>query len=66
MSNTTCSKCKDLLGNKHNTMDLQVKQEHIKCTEHLDRGGLIYPSNSLSEVMQVAYNVFNKCVASDL
>ena len=26
----------------------------------------MYPSNSLSEVMQVAYNIFNMCVASDL
>ena len=34
--------------------------------EHLDRGGLIYPSNLLYEVMQVTYNIFNICVASDL
>ena len=54
MNNTVC---KDLFGNKHNTMDIQVEQEHHKYMEHLDRGGLIYPSNSLSEVMQVAYNL---------
>ena len=66
MNNTACTECKDLFGNKHNTMDLQVEQEHLKYTEHLDRGGLIYPSNSLFEVMQVAYNIFNICVSPDL
>ena len=59
MNNTACT---DLFGNKHNSMDLQVEQEHLKYTEHRDRGGLIYPSNSLFEVMQVAYNIFNMCV----
>ena len=44
-------------------MDLQVEHEHLKYTEHLDRGGLIYPSKSL---LQVASNIFNMCVASDL
>ena len=66
MNNTACTECKDLVGNKHKTMDLQVQQEHLKYTEHLDSGGLIYPSNSFSEMMQVAYNIFNICVASDL
>ena len=66
MNNTACTECKNLFGNKHNTTDHQVEQEHLKYTEHLDRGGLIYPSNSLFEVMQGAYNIFNICVSPDL
>ena len=66
MSHTDCNECKDLFGNKHNTMDLQVDPEHLVYTEILDRGGLIYPSNLLFKVLQVAYNIFNLCVASDL
>ena len=54
MNNTACTECKDLCGNKYNTMDLLVEQDNLKYTEHLDRGGFIYPFNSLSEVMQVA------------
>ena len=52
LNNTACVECKDLFGNKHNTTDLQVEQEHLKYTEHLDRGELMYPSNSLSEVIK--------------
>ena len=66
MNNTASTECKDLFENKQNTMDLQVEQQHLKYTKNRDRGGLIYPSNSLSEVMQVAYIIFNMCVASDL
>ena len=66
MSHTDCNECKDLFGNKHNTMDLQVDPEHLIYTEILDRGGLIYPSNLLFKVLQVAYNIFSLCVASDL
>ena len=66
MSHTDCNECKDLFGNKHNTMDLQVDPEHLVYTEILDRGGPIYPSNLLFKVLQVAYNIFNLCVASDL
>ena len=66
MSHIDCNECKDLFGNKHNTMDLQVDPEHLVYTEILDRGRLIYPSNLLFKVLQVAYNIFNLCVASDL
>ena len=59
LSHTDCNECKDLFGNKHNTMDLQVDPEHLIYTEILDRGGLIYPSNLLFKVLQVAYNIFN-------
>ena len=51
MNNTACTEYKDLFGNKHNTMDLQVEQEHLKYMEHLDRGGFMYLSNLLVEVM---------------
>ena len=66
MNHTDCNECKDLFGNKHNSMDLQVDPEHLIYTEILDRGGLIYPSNLLFKVLQVAYNIFNLCVVSDL
>ena len=33
---------------------------------HLDRGGLIYPSNLLFMVLQVAYNIFNMCVSGNI
>ena len=29
MNNTACTECTDLFGNKHNTMHLQVEQEHL-------------------------------------
>ena len=38
MNNTASMECKDLFGNKHNTMDIQVEQEHLKYMEHLDSG----------------------------
>ena len=63
MNNTAC---KDLFVNKHNTMGLQVEQEHLKYTEHFDRGGLIYPSNSSFEVMHLSYNIFNMCMTSEI
>ena len=47
-------------------MDLQVDPEHLIYTEILDRGGLIYHLNLLFKVLQVAYNIFNLCAASDL
>ena len=66
MSTPAYTECKDLFGNKHNTMDLQVEQEHLQYTEHIDREGLIYPSNSLFEVMQVAYYILYMYVSSYL
>ena len=50
MHNTACTECKDLFGNKH-----YGPSEQLKYTKHLDREALIYPSNSLFELMQVAY-----------
>ena len=47
-------------------MDLQVEQEHLKYTEHLDRGVLIIRPISIFAVIKVAYNIFNICVTSDL
>ena len=47
MNHTDCNECKDLFGNKHNTMALQVDPEHLIYTEILNRGGVIYPSNLL-------------------
>ena len=37
-NHTDYKECKDLFGNKHNTMDLQVDPEHLIYTEILDRG----------------------------
>ena len=32
----------------------------------LDRGGLIYPSNLLFNIIQCSYSIFNMCVSSSL
>ena len=40
---------------------------HFQYINHLDRGGgLIYPSNFLFMVLQVAYNIFNMCVSGNI
>ena len=40
---------------------------HFQYIHHLDRGGgLIYPSNLLFMVLQVAYNIFNMCVSGSI
>ena len=63
-SQTDCNECKELFGNKGNTMDLDPI--HFQYINHLDRGGLIYPSNLLFMVLQVAYNIFNMCVSGNI
>ena len=63
-SQTDCNECKELFGNKGNTMDLDPI--HFQYINHLDRGGLIYPSNLLFMVLQVAYNIFILCVSGNI
>ena len=41
-----CDECKDLIGDKKRSMDLNIDPEHFKYTEILDRGGLVYPSGN--------------------
>ena len=57
-----CDECKDLLGDKKRSMNLQINPEHFKYTEILDRGGLVYPSDLLFMVLQISYTIFNICV----
>ena len=57
-----CDECKDLIGDKKRSMDLNIDPEHFKYTEILDRGGLVYPSDLLFMVLQISYNIFNICV----
>ena len=66
VTKTECSDCKEILGNKGQSMDLDVDEEYLQYTKCLDRGGLIYPSNLLFMIIQVAYNIFNMCVASGM
>ena len=63
-SQTDCNECKELFGSKGNTMDFDPI--HFQYIDHLDRGGLIYPSNLLFMVLQVAYNIFNVCVSGNI
>ena len=64
-SQNDCNECKELFGNKGNTMGLDPI--HFQCIHHLDRGGgLIYPSKLLFMVLQVAYNIFNMCVSGNI
>ena len=57
-----CDECKDLIGDKKRSMDLNIDPEHFKYTEILDRCGLVYPSDLLFMVLQISYNIFNICV----
>ena len=42
-----CEECKNLIGDKKRSMDLNIDPEHFKYNEILDRGGLVYPSDLL-------------------
>ena len=44
-SQTDCNECKELFGNKGNTMDLDTI--HFQYINHLDRGGIDLPIESL-------------------
>ena len=62
----SCGECKLLFGKKHESLDLEIDEEHLKYLQCLDRGGLMYPSNMLFMVIQCSYSIFNMCVSSGM
>ena len=56
-----CTECKDLIGNKESTIDLDIDPKYLEYIDYLNRGRLIYPSNLLFKILQVSYNIFNVC-----
>ena len=59
-----CEECKRLFGDKDKHFDLDIDEQHL--VHFLDRGGLIYPSNLLFNIIQCSYSIFNMCVSSSL
>ena len=46
--------------------DLDIDEQHRAYFQCLDRGGLIYPSNLLFNIIQCSYSIFNMGVSSSL
>ena len=61
-----CVECKRLFGDKDKPFDLDIDEQHLVYFQCLDRGGLIYPSNLLFNIIQCSYSIFNMCVSSSL
>ena len=43
-----------------------MDEQRLVYFQCLDRGGLIYPSNLLFNIIQCSYSIFNMCVSSSL
>ena len=61
-----CEECKRLFGEKDKPFDLDIDEQHLVYFQCLDRGGLIYPSNLLFNIIKCSYTIFNMCVSSSL
>ena len=72
-----CEECKRLfgdkdkpfdldIGDKDKPFDLDIGEQHLVYFQCLDRGGFIYPSNLLFNIIQCSYSIFNMCVSSCL
>ena len=58
-----CKECKRLFSDKDKPLDLDIDEQHRAYFQCLNRGGLIYPSNLLFNIIQC---IFNMCVSSSL
>ena len=47
-----CEECKRLFGDEDKPFDLHIDEQHLAYFKCLDRGGLIYPSNLLLNIIQ--------------
>ena len=61
-----CEQLKQLFGDTNKPFDLDIDEQHRTYFQWLDRGGLIYPSNLLFNIIQFSYSIFNMCVPSSL
>ena len=60
---TTCALCKELFGSREKPLNLDVSVEHFSYFDSINRGGLIYPTNFLFNVLLSSYNIFNVCIS---
>ena len=44
-------------------LDMDIDADILNYFDTINRGGLIYPSEFLFNVIQCAYNIFNTCIS---
>ena len=60
---TTCASYKELFGIREKPLNLDISIEHFSYFDSINRGGLIYPTNFLFNVLLSSYNIFNFCIS---
>lgn len=64
LSKIDCSDCCEIIGDKKKPFDVTVDVDLLTYFDHLNRGGLVYPSNVLVSVLQLALSIMNVAVSS--
>lgn len=64
ISKTVCSLCCQFVGDKEKSLTFTIDEKVLAYFEHLNRGGLTYPSPTLVNMFQVALSIMNIAVGS--
>ena len=63
MEKSTCISCKEIFGSTQKPLNLDINMEHFAYFDSINRGGLIYPTNFLFNILLCSYCIFNSCIS---
>ena len=65
MSKTTCISCKAVFGSLEKPLNLDIQPKHFQYFDSINRGGLIFPSNFLFNIVRKALSCFTNILLND-
>ena len=66
MEKADCSSCKAMFGSMEKPFSLDINPEHFTYFNSINRGGLMFPSNFLFNIILCGYCIFNLCISEEL
>ena len=63
---TECSSCKAMFGSLGKPFSLDINPEHFSYFDSFNRGGLMFPTNFLFNIILCGYCIFNVCISKVL
>ena len=61
-----CSSCKAMFGSLEKPFNLDINPEHFTYFDSINRGGLMFPSNFLFNIILCGNCIFNLCISKEL
>ena len=58
--------CKAMFGSLEKLFSLDINPEHFTDLDSIDRGGVMFHSNFLFNIILCGYSIFNLCISKEL